>query len=878
VSDESVLGVDLGTTWTAAAGGRAGASEPIALDDHGAAMPSVVALVDGTFLAGSRAVRAAAADPTCAAREFKRRFGDTTPIVVAGTPLGAETLTGHLLAAVVAGAADAGTRPDRVVLTHPATWGDYKLDLLREAGRVAQLTSVDLVSEPAAAAAHYASQGRLSPGDAVAVYDFGGGTFDAAVVRLTPTGPELVGQAEGLERLGGVDLDQAVLAHVDAALDGALRNLDPADPAVHRALLALRADCTTAKESLSADNEATVNVAVPGLETQVRITRPELEQAIRPRLTETLGALDRVLASAGLAAGDLAGIVLVGGSSRIPLVAELVAAHTGRPLLVDADPKLAIVLGSTASGAAAPVAPLAGVASQPSRPTDPEEALMADNTSKSTPPAGGTKPAAPGAEPKKPGDQARKTAPGARPAEKGGLSAAGKVAAGVGLAGAATAAGLLWHEQVTDAIFGDDDLAGSLLTDVEVPPPADESMDVFDAPPAAADGGGGGGGSGGGGGGGGGSRGGGGGGHSGGGGGGGGGGRSRRRPDDDDDGPVTMARAASGPASASASGDDPAFDLARGRLAEKLSEWQPPTGADPAEAAELKQRLGDLLERYEPRPGQSTKDAVAELREQFELRVDNFAQDVRIDALIEAEKAGPPAATPPTETPTTGDMPAGGMPTDGTPGDAPTDPSASPGGTAPAPDEVHPTEGQHAHLAMGEVQGVSADDGMAAAGGTGAPQGIEGADAEHTEGGQADGDDMDDMIGTVGAPAEAAQVDPMPAMTTPVEPTPTPAADAMDPMDDALGVAQVEAAVASTAPEIMTAPAPDPMAPTPETDMPPEVQADDPYPMPPDDLSPDATGIGADDLTPAQDFPEPDADADDTPEADAADDGTPDFL
>ena len=121
------LGVDLGTTWTAASirGGAGGAAnaEPLALGDHGAAMPSVVAVVDGEVVAGVRAERAAAADPASAARDFKRRLGDTTPIVVAGTPYGAETLTGHLLGAVVGAARSAGAEPGEVTLTHPATWG-----------------------------------------------------------------------------------------------------------------------------------------------------------------------------------------------------------------------------------------------------------------------------------------------------------------------------------------------------------------------------------------------------------------------------------------------------------------------------------------------------------------------------------------------------------------------------------------------------------------------------------------------------------------------------------------------------------------------------------------------------------------------------------
>ncbi|HMS70668.1 MAG TPA: Hsp70 family protein, partial [Saprospiraceae bacterium] len=85
------------------------------------------------------------------------------------------------------------------------------------------------------------------------------------------------------------------------------------------------------------ENKATISIAAPGLSTQVRITRDELESALRPRIADTVQSLERAVAAAGLTMGDLAGIVLVGGSARVPLVAEMVATATGCTLLHDAD-------------------------------------------------------------------------------------------------------------------------------------------------------------------------------------------------------------------------------------------------------------------------------------------------------------------------------------------------------------------------------------------------------------------------------------------------------------------------------------------------------------------------------------------------------------
>ena len=365
------LAVDLGTTWTAAAVVDNSSPRMVELGGRGASMPSVVAVGDaGELVVGQAAERIIAMHPDRGAREIKRRFGDTTPIVLAGVPYAPDALTAALLGGALA-AAGVAAAETTVVLTHPANWGEYKLDLLRDVANRGGFAATELVSEPAAAARHYASTGRLSVGDAVAVYDFGGGTFDAAVIRVEADGATLLGSPQGLERLGGIDIDQVVFSHVAATLGGALEALDRSDPDVRRAIQQVRLECTTAKEQLSADSEATISVVAPGLNTQVRITRDELEAALRPRITETVRALERAVASAGLVLGDLVGVVLVGGSSRLPLVAEMVGGETGLTVLFDADAKSVVVMGAAlghgavaaaGGGAAAAAAPAAGAA------------------------------------------------------------------------------------------------------------------------------------------------------------------------------------------------------------------------------------------------------------------------------------------------------------------------------------------------------------------------------------------------------------------------------------------------------------------------------------------------------------------------------------
>ena len=347
------LGVDLGTTFTAAAVAD-GSTEPtvIGLGNRALQIPSVLFLkADGEFLVGEAAERRGLTEPDRLAREFKRRIGDHVPIMVAGAPFSPQALTAHLLRWVVDRATERmGEPPAEVILTHPANWGPFRLELLDQVTVMAGVASASRCTEPEAAAAQYAAQNRVAPGDRVAVYDLGGGTFDACVLEKTDTGFRTLGTAEGVEHLGGVDFDEAVLRHVLAALSAGNAPLDPDDPEVTVGLARLRRDCVEAKEALSTDVDTLVPVALPGLSTTVRITRAEFELMIRPALTETIAAMSRALRNAHVEPSQLRSILLVGGSSRIPLVSEMLHREFSVPTALDTHPKHDVALGSVRVG------------------------------------------------------------------------------------------------------------------------------------------------------------------------------------------------------------------------------------------------------------------------------------------------------------------------------------------------------------------------------------------------------------------------------------------------------------------------------------------------------------------------------------------------
>ncbi|MGB5759647.1 MAG: Hsp70 family protein, partial [Acidimicrobiales bacterium] len=353
------LGIDLGTTYVAAGILEQGRPEIITLGDRAPVLPSVLYFrEDGEVLTGESATRRGLSDPTRVVREFKRRVGDTTPLVVGQTPYSVDVLMAKLVRFVHDAVVERqGAAPQVVAVTHPANWGPYKIDVLEQAVRLAGIGEVTTITEPVAAAIHYAAAERLDPGEAVAVYDLGGGTFDAAVLRKTDHDFEVLGEVEGIERLGGIDFDEAVFQHVVRFCEPSLAELDVDDPAVIQALARLRQECVEAKEVLSTDTEVTIPVALPNLQTEVRLTRAEFEAMIRPLLRQTVDALRRAISSADVEPGELSAVLLVGGCSRIPLISEMVGAELGRPIAVDRHPKHTVALGAAIAAGRSAQAP-----------------------------------------------------------------------------------------------------------------------------------------------------------------------------------------------------------------------------------------------------------------------------------------------------------------------------------------------------------------------------------------------------------------------------------------------------------------------------------------------------------------------------------------
>src|SRR5256884_5569196 len=236
---------------------------------------------------------------------------------------------------------------EKAVVTVPAYFNDAQRQATRDAGRIAGLDVVRIVNEPTAASLAYGLQ-RLSEG-VIAVYDLGGGTFDVSILK-TNDGVFEVLATNGDTHLGGDDLDRvlalwllediAVRHHAELDRDCVDLARDP------EAMQELRLAAEAAKIRLSTDERTTLTIPFAGFTYRRDITRAELERLVEPLVTRTLGPARRALADAGLEPKDIDQVVLVGGSTRVPLVRRRVQELFGKTPHSQLNPDEVVALGA----------------------------------------------------------------------------------------------------------------------------------------------------------------------------------------------------------------------------------------------------------------------------------------------------------------------------------------------------------------------------------------------------------------------------------------------------------------------------------------------------------------------------------------------------
>jgi molecular chaperone DnaK len=323
---EKVLGIDLGTTNSCMAIMEGGRATVIANAEGGRTTPSVVAFTkEGERLVGTVAKRQAVTNPTRTIQSIKRKMGTSEKVTIEGKNYTPQEISAMVLQKLKLDAEEyLGEKITRAVITVPAYFNDAQRQATKDAGAVAGLEVLRIINEPTASALAY---GIDKEGEAtVLVYDLGGGTFDVSILQLGDGVFEVKATA-GNNRLGGDDFDKLV---VDYMIDefrkkeGADLRKDPV------AMQRLRDAAENAKIELSTVQKTNINL--PYITTtesgpkflDFDLTRAKFEQLIADLVDSTLGPVKQALADAKLGADDIDHVLLVGGSTRVPLVQETV--------------------------------------------------------------------------------------------------------------------------------------------------------------------------------------------------------------------------------------------------------------------------------------------------------------------------------------------------------------------------------------------------------------------------------------------------------------------------------------------------------------------------------------------------------------------------
>ncbi len=351
------LGVDLGTSNTVAVlRSPDGRTRPMLFDGQ-PVMPSVVCVDEAGHLhVGRDAQRMAQLDPARCEPNPKRRI-DERAVLLGDQEIPVVALLAAILRAIARAAVQTVGFLPPAVLTCPAAWGTPRREVLLAAVREAGWPPVRLVSEPVAAARYFAEVLRrpVPVGSAVAVFDFGGGTLDVAVVRndgdraTDPRTPFTVISSGGEENLGGLDLDAALVAHLGGLIGRRHPQIwqhlsRPTSTADRRYRRLFWEDVRGAKEMLS--RAASAPLPVPGVDQAVHLTRDELERITGPLVERAVAATGATIARAGLRPDQLAGLFLVGGSSRVPLAARMLHAQLHVAPTVLEQPELPVAEGA----------------------------------------------------------------------------------------------------------------------------------------------------------------------------------------------------------------------------------------------------------------------------------------------------------------------------------------------------------------------------------------------------------------------------------------------------------------------------------------------------------------------------------------------------
>ena len=349
-----IIGIDLGTTNSCVAVMEGGEASVIVNAEGDRTTPSVVAFKkDGERLVGQVAKRQAVANPDNTVISIKREMGSNYRVKILDKEYSPQEISAMVLSKLKTDAETyLGEKVTQAVITVPAYFTDSQRQATKDAGKIAGLEVMRIINEPTAAALAYGLDKAENKNQKILVYDLGGGTFDISLLDIADGVFEVLATA-GDNRLGGDDFDQEIINLLVEEFNKT-EGIDLSKDKL--AMQRLKEAAEKAKIDLSAVNKTTISLPfITSNETgpkhlEFDLTRAKFDQITEYLVQKTIDKVNQVMRDAKLGFNDIAKILMVGGSTRIPAVAEAVKKLTGKEPFKGINPDECVAMGAAIQG------------------------------------------------------------------------------------------------------------------------------------------------------------------------------------------------------------------------------------------------------------------------------------------------------------------------------------------------------------------------------------------------------------------------------------------------------------------------------------------------------------------------------------------------
>ena len=348
-----IIGIDLGTTNSCVAVMEGGEPVVIPNPEGNRTTPSVVAFSkNGERLVGQIAKRQAVTNPDKTVISIKRKMGTADKVDIDGDEFTPQEISAMILQKLKADAESyLGQSVTQAVITVPAYFSDSQRQATKDAGKIAGLEVLRIINEPTAAALAYGVD-KEDKDQKIMVYDLGGGTFDVSILDIGDGVFEVLATS-GNNKLGGDDFDEAIIKYLVAEF----RKESGIDLSQDKsAMQRLKEAAEKAKIELSGMQQTNINLPFITADStgpkhlDITLTRPKFEELIGDLVRSTTGPVNQALKDAGLSSNDIDQVLLVGGSTRVPLVQETVKQITGKEPNKGINPDECVAIGASIQG------------------------------------------------------------------------------------------------------------------------------------------------------------------------------------------------------------------------------------------------------------------------------------------------------------------------------------------------------------------------------------------------------------------------------------------------------------------------------------------------------------------------------------------------